>query len=307
MDRLQAMQVFIRVVDTNSFTRAAETLNLPRASVTNIVQYLEAHLKVQLLQRTTRRLSLTEDGRRYYDRCVGVLAEIEDLESSFSTAGSRPHGRLRVDTSGPIGKMIIVPALDEFHARYPEIALTLGMSDRRIDLIEEGVDCVIRVGELNDSNMVGRKLSDFHFVTVATPGYLEKHGVPLSLNEIRERHVAAKYISARTLRPMEFRFLVDGAEVEVKLPATITVNDAEALLAVGLKGLGMFQIARMLALPHMASGELVEILPQWRPASMSHALVYPQNRHQSPQLRAFIDWMLALCSAHPLLAGPSPI
>lgn len=305
MDRLQAMQVFIRVVDTNSFTRAAETLNIPRASVTNIIQYLEAYLKVRLLQRTTRRLNLTADGQAYYERCVRVLAEIEEIEGSFSTLGSVPRGKLRVDTSGPIGKLIIVPALDDFHARYPEIELTLGMSDRRIDLIEEGVDCAIRVGALIDSNMVARKLSDFHFVTVATPGYLEKHGMPLSLADLDKGQVAVKYISARTLRPMDLRFVVDGAESEAKMPATVIVNDAEALLAVGLKGLGLFQIARMLALPHLESGALVEVLPEWKPSFMPHSLVYPQNRHQSLPLRVFIDWMMALCAHHPLLAGPA--
>src|SRR5471030_2475010 len=236
MDRLQAMEVFIRVVDTNSFTKAAHTLNLPRASVTNIIQNLEAYLKVRLLQRTTRRLNLTADGASYYDRCVRVLAEIDEIESAFSATKIVPRGRLRIETSGPVGKLVLIPALDDFHARYPDIELTIGMSDRRVDIIEDGVDCAIRVGSLVDSNMVGRRLSDFHFLTAATPGYLQRHGVPASLQEL-DGHVAAKYISARTSRPMELRFLVDGKEVEVKLPATFTVNDAEAHLAMGLKGL----------------------------------------------------------------------
>lgn len=305
MDRLQAMQVFIRVVDSNSFTRAAETLNLPRASVTNIIQYLEAYLKVRLLQRTTRRLSLTADGQAYYERCVRVLAEIEEIEGSFSTLGSVPRGRLRVDTSSPIGKLVIVPALDDFYARYPEVELTLGMSDRRVELIEEGIDCATRVGELIDSSMVARKLSDFHFVTVATPAYLARRGTPRTLAELQRGHVAAKYISARTLRPGELRFVVERVETEIKIPATVIVNDAEAHLAVGLKGLGVFQVARMLALPYLESGALVEVLPDWKPAAMPHSLVYPQNRHPSLPLRVFIDWMMALCADHPLLAGPN--
>lgn len=304
MDRLQAMEVFIRVVDTNSFTKAAHTLNLPRASVTNIIQNLEAYLKVRLLQRTTRRLNLTADGASYYERCVRVLAEIDEIESAFSATKIVPRGRLRIETSGPVGKLVLIPALDDFHARYPDIELTIGMSDRRVDIIEDGVDCAIRVGTLIDSNMVARRLSDFHFMTVATPGYLQRYGVPAAVQDL-DGHVAAKYISARTSRPMELRFIVDGKEVEVKLPATFTVNDAEAHLAMGLKGLGLFQIARMLALPHLQSGELVEVLPQWKPAKMETSLVYPQDRHQSLALRAFIQWTIELCAAHPLLAGPT--
>ncbi|WP_213767808.1 LysR family transcriptional regulator [Caballeronia sp. dw_19] len=304
MDRLQAMEVFIRVVDTNSFTKAADTLNLPRASVTNIIQNLESYLKVRLLQRTTRRLSLTADGTAYYERCVKVLAEIEEIEGSFSTTAMTPRGKLRVDTSGPIGKMILVPALDDFHAKYPNVQLTIGLSDRRVDMIEEGVDCTIRVGALLDSNMVARHLNDFHFLTAATPGYLKRFGVPISLEDL-DKHVAVKYISARTSRPMELHFVVEGEEIEVKIPGAFTVNDAEAHLAVGLKGFGLFQIARMLALPYLRTGELVEVLPQWKPATMETSLVYPQNRHQSPAMRAFINWTLELCAAHPLLAGPA--
>ncbi|MDB6143638.1 MAG: LysR family transcriptional regulator [Pseudomonas sp.] len=304
MDRLLAMQVFIRVVDSNSFTRASETLNIPRASVTNIIQNLELYLKVRLLQRTTRRLHLTEDGQMYYDRCVRVLAEIDEIEGSFSSVGSTPRGKLRIDTSAPVGKMIIAPALDDFHARYPEIDLTLGVSDRRIDLIEEGVDCALRVGALIDSNLVARKLSDFHFVTVATPAYLEKYGVPQSLADLKA-HVAVKYLSPRTQRPLEPSFIVNGENSEVKVRSSMIVNDSETQLAVGLKGLGLLQIARMLALPHLNSGALVEVLPQWKPASLQHSIVYPQNRYQSLPLRVFVDWMIALCADHPLLAGPA--
>lgn len=304
MDRLLAMQVFIRVVDSNSFTRASETLNIPRASVTNIIQNLELYLKVRLLQRTTRRLNLTEDGRMYYDRCVRVLAEIDEIEGSFSSVGSIPRGKLRIDTSAPVGKLIIAPVLDEFRARYPEIDLTLGISDRRIDLIEEGVDCAVRVGALVDSNLVARKLSDFHFVTVATPAYLQKYGVPISLADLKA-HMAVKYLSPRTQRPLELSFMVNGEQTEVKVRNSLIVNDSEAQLAVGLKGLGLLQIARMLALPHLNAGELVEVLPQWKPASLQHSIVYPQNRYQSLPLRVFVDWMIGLCADHPLLAGPA--
>ena len=312
MNRLQAMQAFVRVVESNSFTRASDTLNIPRTSVTNLIQALESYLNVRLLERTTRRLHLTEDGRIYYERCVKVLAEIEEIEGALSSLpnlsgssamGGQPRGRLRVDTSGPIGKMIIVPALDDFHARYPDIDLIVGMSDRRIELIEEGIDCAICLGEQIDTRMVTRKLSDVHFLTVATPAYIDRYGMPKSLEDL-QRHVGVKYISPRTLRLTELRFMVDGEQAEIDIPTIVTVSDAEAHLIVGLMGLGLFQIARVLAQPYLDSGALIEVLPEWKPAPVQHSIVYPQSRPLSPALAVFVEWMLGLCVAHPLLAGP---
>ena len=174
MDRLQAMQVFTRVVDTNSFTRAAETLDMPRASVTTIIQNLEAFLGVRLMHRTTRRLSLTPDGAAYYERCIRILADVEETETSFQRGNKKPNGKLRIDMPGSIGRLIVIPSLCEFHTRYPDIDLQLGLSDRPVDLLQEGVDCVVRVGALQDSSLVARRIGLFEGVSCASPGQAQQ-------------------------------------------------------------------------------------------------------------------------------------
>src|ERR1700753_3446774 len=215
MDRLQAMKVFTRVVDTNSFSRAADTLNLPRASVTTIIQNLEAHLNVRLLQRTTRRLNLTPDGAAYDERCVRILADIEEAEGSFSNNGKGPHGKLRIDMPGAIGRLIVMPQLCDFHTRYPDIELMMAFGDKRVDLIQEGVDCVIRVGTLQDSSLVARRIGVFQGVTAASPAYLERHGVPTNIDELQQ-HERVNFFWSRTGRVMDMDFVVDGKSIDVK-------------------------------------------------------------------------------------------
>ena len=302
MDRLQAMQVFTRVVDTNSFSRAADTLNLPRASVTTIIQNLEAHLNVRLLQRTTRRLNLTPDGAAYYERCVRILADIEEAEGSFSNNGKGPHGKLRVDMPGAIGRLIVMPQLCDFHTRYPEIELMMGFGDKPVDLIQEGVDCVIRVGTLQDSSLVARRIGVFQGVTVAAPQYLERNGTPKTIEDL-QNHTAVNYFSSRTGRVMDMDFVIDDETIEVKMRGMIAVNDAEAYLSCGLKGVGIIQVPRFMALPHLRAGELVEVLPQWNPLPMPISAVYPHNRHLSPKVRVFVDWAAELFERCPLLQG----
>ena len=220
MDRLQAMQVFTRVVDTNSFTRAAETLDMPRASVTTIIQNLEAFLGVRLMHRTTRRLSLTPDGAAYYKRCVRILADVEETEANFENGNKKPHGKLRIDMPGAIGRLIVIPSLCEFHTRYPDIDLQLGLTDRLVDLLQEGVDCVIRVGALQDSSLVARRIGLFEAVSCAAPDYLVTHGTPLTFEDL-EQHKAVNYFSNRTGRVIDWAFLVDGKEVEMKMRGQI--------------------------------------------------------------------------------------
>ncbi|WP_415749310.1 LysR family transcriptional regulator [Caballeronia sp. J97] len=302
MDRLQAMQVFTRVVDTNSFSRAADTLNLPRASVTTIIQNLEAHLNVRLLQRTTRRLNLTPDGAAYYERCVRILADIEEAEGSFSNNGKGPHGKLRVDMPGAIGRLIVMPQLCDFHTRYPDIELMMGFGDKPVDLIQEGVDCVIRVGTLQDSSLVARRIGVFQGVTVAAPQYLERNGTPITIDDL-QNHTAVNYFSSRTGRIMDMDFVVDDETIEVKMRGMIAVNDAEAYLSCGLKGVGIIQVPRFMALPYLRAGELVEVLPQWNPLPMPISAVYPHNRHLSPKVRVFVDWAAELFERCPLLQG----
>ncbi len=203
MDRLQAMQVFVQVVDTGSFTRAAEVLRLPKASVTTLVQGLEAHLRVKLLNRTTRRVSVTADGAAYYERCVRILAEVEETESALSRTRTAPHGRLRVDVPSSFGRRLLVPSLPEFFERYPEIRLEVGCTDRPVDLLEEGVDCVVRGGEQADSSLVARRVATYPFVTCATPAYLAQFGVPSHPRDL-ERHRCIRYFMPKTGRIVEW-------------------------------------------------------------------------------------------------------
>jgi LysR family transcriptional regulator for bpeEF and oprC len=302
MDRLQAMQVFTRVVDTNSFTKAAETLDLPRASVTTIIQNLESYLGVRLMHRTTRRLSLTPDGAAYYERCVRILADVDETESSLQNGSKKPHGKLRVDMPGSIGRTIVIPSLCEFHTRYPDIDLQLGLSDRPVDLLQEGVDCVIRVGALADSSLVARRIGLFEGVTCASPEYLARAGEPRTLDELSQ-YQAVNYFSSKTGRIIDWSFLVDGKEVELKMPGSISVNDADAYLTCAIEGFGLIQAPLHLVLPHLRSGALKEVLPEWKPLPMPISAVYPHSRHLSPKVRVFVDWVAEVFDRCPLLSG----
>ena len=302
MDRFQAMQVFTRVVDANSFTRAADILGLPRATVTTIIQNLEALLQVRLLNRTTRRISLTPDGAAYYEHCARILGEVEETESSFRDVARGPKGRLRIDVPSPIGRLILIPRLCEFHERYPEVELVIGMGDRMVDLVREAVDCVIRVGDLRDSTLVARRIGTLKMITCAAPDYLERYGVPVSIDDLQQ-HLAVQYFSNRTGRNFDWDFIVDGQSTPVKMQGSVSVNDSEAYVACGLQGFGLIQPALFMVLPHLESGALQEVLSHLSPSPMPISVAYMQNRHLSPKVRAFVDWVAELFGACPLLGG----
>src|SRR5690606_3694715 len=289
MDRFQAMQVFVRVVDANSFTRAADSLALPRTTVTTAIQSLERHLGVRLLNRTTRRISLTPDGAAYYEHSKRILADVEETEACFHEAAVRPRGRLRIDVPASVGQLILVPALAEFHTRYPDFALGPRMTDRRIDLVREAVDCVIRGGDLEDSTLVARRIGSFQFLTCAAPAYLERHGVPHTLDDLKN-HRALNYFSSRSGRNYSWDFVIDGKVREIDMPGAVSVNDWGAHMALAKQGLGLIQTARYIALPHVQSGELIEVLPQWKPRPLPISLLYPQSRQLSPKVRVVSDW-----------------
>ena len=301
MDRFQAMQVFVRVVEANSFTRAADGLALPRTTVTTIIQNLERHLGVRLLNRTTRRISLTPDGAAYYKHSTRILAEVEETEACLQDAASRPQGRLRVDVPPSIGNQILIPSLREFHTKYPDVELVIGLSDRRVDLVQEAVDCVIRGGVLEDSSLVARRIGLLQSVTCASPGYLSRYGMPHDLEDL-QRHQAVHYFWASG-RNCNWDFVVDGKEQQVDVPGVVSVNDWMAHLKCGVEGFGMIQTARFMALPHLLNGELVEVLPQWRPSVVPISLLYLQSRQLSPKVRAFSDWVAGLFAGCPLLNG----
>lgn len=302
MDRLQAMQVFTRVVDANSFTQAANIMDLPRSTVTTTIQNLERTLKVRLLNRTTRRISLTPDGAAYYERCVQILADIEDMDASFREVTRGPSGRLRIDTPPSIGRLILVPALCDFHTRYPDIELALGMSDRQVDMVQEAVDCAIRVGELADSSMVARRIGTFESITCAAPSYLARHGEPRNIDDL-SNHRAVHYFSSRTGRTIDWSFMVDGKPRNLQVNGNVSVNDAEAYVQCGVNGFGLIQPSRYMVAPLLESGQLVEVLTEWTPPPMPISVVYLHNRHLSPKVRVFVDWVSELFQRCPLMLG----
>lgn len=303
MDKLQAMQVFVQVVEQNGFARAADKLGLPRASVTTIIQNLEAHLGTSLLQRTTRRLSLTADGELLYERSLRILAEVEEVETGFIEGRRHPKGRLHVDMPTSIGRLVVIPHLREFHDRFPDIELKLGMNDRQIDIVQEGVDCVLRVGELADSSMIARRLGLLSRLTCASPAYLEKHGVPQDLEDV-VRHRGVRYFSPHLgNRSYPFDFVKDGVEVEIPLKGAVAVNDSEAYISCGVQGYGLMQPGLFMVLEQFQRGELVEVLPRFRPRPMPISAVYPPNRQPSQKVRLFVDWVVSLFEQCPILQG----
>jgi LysR family transcriptional regulator, regulator for bpeEF and oprC len=292
-DRVHAMRVFIRVVDTNSFTRAAESLGMPRASVSTTIQQLEALVGVQLLARTTRRLNLTAEGAACYERCMRILADIDELESGFLAADERLRGRLRIEMPVTVATTLVVPALPDFHARYPHIELSIGISNRAVDLVGEGVDCSVQLGDLPDSGLIARRLGSFEHVTCASPAYLETHGTPATLADL-SRHVAVNCVSHRTGRPCDFDFDVDGEAVAVKMAGFVQVTDEHAYLACGLQGIGLIQPPRIAALPYLRSGQLREVLPQWQSMPMNVSVAYVKSRQAAPRVSAFVEWLTEL-------------
>jgi LysR family transcriptional regulator for bpeEF and oprC len=294
MDRLKAMQTFVRIVEANSYTKAAETLDLPRAALTATINKLEAFLGTKLLQRTTRRLSLTPDGADYFRKCLEILQAVEDAESTYRGQGAGPpRGKLRVELPGTFGRNVVMPHIAGFCRAYPEVELVVSLSERVRDLTEEGLDCALRVGMLQDSAMIGRPLGSMRFVTCAAPDYLAVHGVPQTWSGLRE-HRCISHFSGRTGRPYDWDFVVDGSVVTTEIRSVIAVNDAEANVSCALQGMGLAQAARYQVRAHLASGALVEVLAATPPTPMPVSLLYPQGRMSSPRLRVFAEWVAAL-------------
>jgi len=291
MDQLLAIRAFARVVEVGTFTKAAATLDMPNATLTKLVQSLEAHLRVKLLHRTTRKVTVTPEGAAYYEKTARLLKELDDVDTSFGTVQSRPRGHLRVDTGSSAANLLLIPALPEFLARYPDIRIDLGVSDRHVDLIGDSVDCVIRGGVLTDLGLIGREIGRASWITCATPAYLRQHGVPADPEDLEQNHIVANYLSARTNRAVPMSFARDGKKVEFAGTRTVGVNESNAHLAAGLAGLGVIQTFGYIAQPHIDSGALVPVLAEWQPAPYPFHVAYPPNRYLSNRLRVFIDWL----------------
>ncbi|CAA2110184.1 LysR family transcriptional regulator [Variovorax paradoxus] len=304
MDRFDAMQAFARVVETGSFTKAADTLHLSKTSVTQLVQQLESRLRVKLLNRTTRKVSVTADGAAYYERVLRLLADMDDAETSLSGAASLPRGRLRVDVPSPLARTIVVPALPEFHARYPDIQLDLGVSDRMVDLIGDHVDCVVRGGELTDPSLMARRVGDLQLGVHAAPDYLARHGTPAHPHELEDtHHRIVGFLWSRNGKTFPYAMQRGEERITVQGRYVLSVDDGNAYLAAGLAGLGVLWLPDYMARAHVRSGELVPLFEDWRLDPMPLYLAFPPNRHVSAKLRVFIDWMAGLMARHAPVAG----
>ena len=289
MDRFQEMQIFVRIVERRSFTQAAEDLLIPRATATNAIKRLEHRLGTRLLERTTRAVAPTQDGAAYYERCVRLLADLDEAEDAFR--GSEPAGLLRVNLQPTLARYFIFPALPAFLARYPRIQLHVGEDDRLVDLVREGVDCVLRAGQLHDSSMVARRAADLEQVTVASPAYLDRFGTPAALADL-VHHQAVHYVSTATGRPYPLEFMTGAGLKLATPPGVVSVTGTEAYTAAALAGLGLVQVPRYRIAGQLADGQLVEVLADAPPPTIPVSVMYPHARQLSARVRVFADFLV---------------
>lgn len=292
MDQLAALRVFVRIAESGGFGKASDALNIPRATVTKHVQDLERHLGVKLFQRSTRKVTVTDEGKAYYQRAIQVLTDLEEMDVLFADATQGPRGRLRVDVGSSLANIILLPQLPSYREAFPEVRLELGVSDRHVDMVGDAVDCVIRGGELTDTSLVARRIASLDYVTCASPQYLKVHGMPAHPDDLREAFDTVGYFSSLTGRPFPLLFNRDDDQLEVDPRSTrgILLNESTAHLNALVHGLGVGQTFGFMARPYLETGRLVQVLPEWtRPLHPIH-IVFQRSKHESARLRSFIDW-----------------
>lgn len=291
MDQLSAMRVFVRVVETGNFTRAATTLDIPKTTVTNMVQALEAHLQTTLLNRTTRRVMVTNDGALYYERATQILADVAELDGSLSNSQAQPSGRVRVEMAGAFADLLVIPHLCEFHERYPLIKLDIGVGDRLVDYIAENVDCALRGGTPTDQSLIVRKVGEIAMQAYASPLYLEKNGEPAHPSDLNNGHRCVGYLQAPSGRIMQLGFDRSDEKIEIDPNYIVSVNDARSYVDAAIAGAGVAQIPRFMAQEPVQEGKLVPILTEWSCEAFPLYIVYPQTRHLSNKVRVVVDWL----------------
>lgn len=304
MDRIRQMQVFIQVMESGSFTRAAEALNLPRSTVSTEIQALEDRLQVQLLQRTTRRVVPTDDGLRFFSSARDIVDAVEVSEHMFRKGPMRIRGRLRIDMPSRIGRRIVIPALPSFIAAHPGIELSLSMTDRLVDMIAEGVDFVIRVGALENSDLICTRLGDVDLINCASPAYLAARGTPVVPGDLA-RHDLVNYAARLPAADARWEHVELGTALSVPMHSTITVDNAEAYIAAARAGLGIIQIPAFDVRDLLEAGALIEIMPDFRPAAMQLSLLYVRRRYLPPRIRLFQTWIRDVLQGHDVVRdGP---
>ncbi len=290
MRTLEAMQVFMRVAEQASFTRAAESLGLLKATVSKAVQQLETSLGTRLLHRTTRKVQMTLDGHSYYERCKELLADVESVQTMFQRSGESLRGRLRVDLPSRLARSYVIPQLPKFLQLHPNIEFELSTTDRLVDPIQEGFDCVLRVGAPRDPQLIARPVGHLNFVNCASADYLRRRGTPQSIEDLAT-HDLIHYVSVLGSRSDGFEYPADGAYRQLPMSGPIVVNSTDAYHAACVAGLGLIQAPELGVREEIARGELVEVLPQYRPAPMPVSLLYAHRRNLPKRVRTFMDWV----------------
>ncbi|MGF6768371.1 LysR family transcriptional regulator for bpeEF and oprC [Paraburkholderia sp. GAS199] len=313
MDQLLALRVFVRIADSGGFGKAADSLDVPRATVSKLIQELETHLRVKLFQRSTRRVVVTDEGQTYYQHAVKLLADIDEMDGLFADSRGNPRGRVRVDIGSSLANLIVLPHLPAFRRRHPEIQLDIGVSDRHVDLIGEGVDCVIRGGELTDTSLVARRIASLEWGTYAGSAYLAERGTPAHPDDLLAHHDVVGYFSSLTGRafPLLFGHGEEHLSLDPRAARGVFVNESTAHLTSLVSGLGIGQTFSFMAEPWLQSGDLVQVLPEWtRPAHPLH-VVFAKSKYNSARLRVFVDWLIGIFepfdSAPPAAALTSPV
>lgn len=289
MDRLQAMETFVRVIEAGSFKRAADTLNVLPSTVTRHIKELESHLNTRLLNRTTRAVSVTDAGLRFYDSCKAILCELQEAEAQASQHAGTLHGTIRIGTTSSLARHCIIAALPTFMRRHPRVELELHLSDATVDVVREGLDCVIRTGALRSSQLVARRIGRFHWVVCGAPDYFVQYGTPTNLQALSE-HVAVGYLGGYAGRLAHWNFQDGPQTTTISMQESVRVDDTDAYVEAGIAGLGLIRVASYMVHEHLATGRLVRVLKSVHTAPEPISVLYPHSRHLSPAVRAFVDW-----------------
>ncbi len=289
MDRFDAMRTFVQVVESGSYTKAAQQLNLHKATVSQQIRQLEDTLGARLLTRTTRSVAPTEEGLAYHQHACAILQQVDEMESKMRKGASAPAGHLRVDVPVAMGRLVFAPEIRGFLERYPKISLELGCTDRTVDLVQAGVDCALRGGELPDSRLSARRVGDLRFVLCAAPHYIEAHGLPETPEQL-VRHHQVGYVLASTGKVRPVTLTREARRIELDVPARFVTTDSAAALSAGLDGLGIIVVAEFVASHHLLSGALLRVLPGWQCPSLPLHLVTPTTRKRAARVQAFMDW-----------------
>jgi DNA-binding transcriptional LysR family regulator len=293
------MQAFVRVVDSGTFTRAADLLNVPKSTVTRLIQELEKELGVRLLHRTSRRLTLTQEGQIYYEGSIRILDDVGSLDGSVLSSNRAPKGKIKIELPASVATQVVVPAMPEFFARYPDVQVEMNIGNRPVDLIAENLDCVLRLGPLINDSLIARPAGSLRLVSCASPAYLEQFGEPDQPADLAQGHTVVRIISPRSGRDFVFMMRRGDAVVEVHGAHQLAVNDSGAALAAGLAGLGVLTTYEFLVAPHLQSGALRRLFPDWRGEEIPVHVAYPANRHLALKVRVFVQWVIELFSRLP--------